>query len=665
MDSVYYLKNKRKPSLTFSDLMQRKQQQKELPPGQSIMASILQSIPREANVTKIDYEGPRIALYTTSPRYLMEHNEIISNLVNVIKKRIVVRTDESIRKLEEDARKILTQCIPKEANLQGTFFDTATGEVSVEVKRPWLLQKNAEAFSHAEVTEKTGWKLRVRKATTNPSSTIQAINYNLKISSADRGKQLKQVGEKIFRPRLTQKSEVSLLTLGGFGQVGRSCMLLTTPDSKILIDCGINPGARSPMDSFPRLDWANITLDDLDAVVIGHAHLDHTGFLPVLCKYGYKGPIYCTEPTLPMMNLIQLDAIKVASAQGRTPMYADRDVKQIMKQAITIPYGTVTDISPDIKLVLANAGHILGSALCHFHIGNGDHNFVYSGDIKFAKSILFESASWNFPRVETLLIESTYGAKEDIQASRQEVESSFLKSVNSILKDGGKVLIPIPAVGRAQEIMMVIDQYMKSGEMVEAPVFYEGMIAEASAIHEAYPEYLARELKQRILETDDNPFDSEYFTNVEHPDAREEPLREGTPCIIIATSGMLEGGPVLEYFKNIAPDKKNKILFVSYQVNGTLGRRVLEGAKQVSLIGREGKVEVVTIECGIERLDGFSGHSDYNQLISFVHKLRPKLRRVLVNHGERRKSENLSMSIRRMLRIPTHYPQIQEAIKLF
>ena len=645
--------------------MQRKQQQKELPSGQNIMATILNSIPKEANVTKIDYEGPRIALYTTSPRFLMEKNEIISNLVNVIKKRIVVRTDESIRKVEEDARKILTQCIPEEANLQATFFDTATGEVSVEVKRPWLLQKNAEAFNHAEVTEKTGWKLRVRKATTNPSSTIQAINYNLKISSADRSRQLKQVGEKIFRPRLIQKTEVSLLTLGGFGQVGRSCMLLTTPESKILIDCGINPGAKSPMDSFPRLDWANITLDDLDAVVIGHAHLDHTGFLPVLCKYGYKGPIYCTEPTLPMMNLIQLDAIKVASAQGRTPMYAERDVKQIMKQAITIPYGTVTDISPDIKLVLANAGHILGSALCHFHIGNGDHNFVYSGDIKFAKSILFESASWNFPRVETLLIESTYGAKEDIQATRQEVETAFIKSVNDILKNGGKVLIPIPAVGRAQEIMMVIDQYMKSGEMVEAPVFYEGMIAEASAIHEAYPEYLARELRQRILETDDNPFDSEYFTNVEHPDAREEPLREGSPAIIIATSGMLEGGPVLEYFKNIAPDKKNKILFVSYQVNGTLGRRVLEGARQVSLIGREGKIEVVTIECGIERLDGFSGHSDYNQLISFVHKLRPKLRRVLVNHGERRKSENLSLSIRRMFRIPTHYPQIQEAIKLF
>lgn len=665
MDSVCFQKNKRKQSFNFSDLMQKRQQQKELPTSQNIMATILQSIPKEASVTKIEYEGPRIALYTNTPKYLMENNELISNLVNVIKKRIVVRTDESIRKSEEEARQILNQLIPKDANLQGVFFDTATGEVSIEAKRPWLLQRDATEFNHAEVTEKIGWKLRIRKATTIPSSTIQTINYNLKISSSERSKQLRQIGDEIFRPRLAQKSEVSLLTLGGFGQVGRSCMLLTTPESKILIDCGVNPGARSPSEAFPRLDWANITLDELDAIVIGHAHLDHTGFLPVLLKYGYKGPIYCTEPTLPMMNLIQLDAIKVAAAQGKVPMYSERDVKQIMKQAITLPYGTVTDISPDIKLVLANAGHILGSALCHFHIGNGDHNFVYSGDIKFGKSILFEAASWNFPRVETLLIESTYGAKEDIQPTRQEVESAFINSINNTLADGGKVLIPIPAVGRAQEIMMVLDHYMKSGEMIEAPVFTEGMISEASAIHEAYPEYLARELRQKILETDDNPFDSEYFTNIEHADAREEPLRENSPCIILATSGMLEGGPVLEYFKNIAPDKKNKILFVSYQVNGTLGRRVLDGSRQVSMVGKDGKVEVVTINASTEKLDGFSGHSDYNQLMSFVQRLRPKLRRVLVNHGERRKSESLAMNIRRVFRVPAHYPQVEEAIKLF
>ena len=630
-----------------------------------MMAIILKSIPKDANITKIAYEGPRIALYTNKPRYLMENNNIISDLVNVIKKRIVVRTDEKIRKSEEDARKILDDMVPKDAGLEATFFDTATGEVSIEVKRPWLCQRDATEFNHAEVTENTGWKLRIKKATTKPSNTIKAINYQLKVSSSDRAKQLKSIGDEIFRPRLVQKSEVSLLTLGGFGQVGRSCMLLTTPDSKVLVDCGVNPGARNPSEAYPRLDWANITLDELDAVVIGHAHLDHTGFLPVLTKYGYKGPIYCTEPTLPMMNLIQLDAIKVAGAQGRTPMYSERDVHQIMRQTIPLHYGTVTDISPDIKLVLANAGHILGSASCHFHIGNGDHNFVYSGDIKYGKSMLLESARTNFPRVETLLIESTYGAKEDIQPTREEVETAFIKSVNETLSEGGKVLIPIPAVGRAQELMMVIDKYMKSGQMTESPVFMEGMIQEATAIHEAHPEYLERTLRQKILETNDNPFDSEYFTNIEHADGRDEPLREDSPCIIIATSGMLEGGPVLEYFRNLAPEKRNKILFVSYQVNGTLGRRVMDGARQVSILGKEGKIEVVSINCTTEKLEGFSGHSDYNQLMSYVHRLRPKLRRVLVNHGERRKSENLSTSIRRMYRVTTHYPQVQEAIKLF
>ena len=632
--------------------------------NQSIMATILQKIPPGSQITKIEYEGPRIAIYTTSPKFLLGKSKILSDLVSAIKKRIVIRTDQSIRKPEADAKKMLAGLVPKDAKLQGTFFDDTTGEITVEVKRPWLLQRNPN-FVHNDVTERLGWRIRVRKATTTSSSTIQTINYILKVSAQERSKQLRQLGDDIFRPRIAPKSEVSLLALGGFGQVGRSCMLLTTPESRILLDCGVNPGARSPGEAYPRLDWANVSLSDIDAVVIGHAHLDHTGFLPVLCKYGYRGPVYCTEPTLPMMNLIQLDAIKVAGAQGKVPLYSERDVKQVMKQTITLSYNMVTDISPDIKLVLANAGHILGSALCHLHIGNGDHNFVYSGDIKFGKSILFEAAEWRFPRVETLLLESTYGLKEDIQPTRQEVESAFIDVVNRTLADGGKVLIPIPAVGRAQEIMMVIDHYMKAGSMVEAPVFTEGMISEASAIHESYPEYLARELRQKILETDDNPFDSEYFTNIEHTSSRGEALREDSPGIILATSGMLEGGPVLEYFKNIAPYKQNKILFVSYQVNGTMGRRVLDGARQVSMLGRGGKVEAVTINAGIEKLDGFSGHSDYNQLMSFVQRLRPKLRRVLVNHGEKRKSESLAANIRRIYRLPAHNPQVQEAIKLF
>ena len=288
--------------------MQRKQR-REAP---NIMRTILSSMPPESGFTTVEYEGPRIALYTKSPRYLLEHNEVISGIANSIRKRIVLRTDKSVRKPEEQVRKDMAAAVPADAGLQSLFFDAATGEVSLEAKRPWLLQRKSPGFSRTDLAEKTGWLIRVRKAPTSQSSTMQSINYNLRVSAAERTKHLKQMGDQIFRPRMSQRTDVVLHSLGGFGQVGRSCMLLSTPESKILLDCGVNPGARHPSDAFPRLDSVNITLDDLDAVVIGHAHLDHSGFLPVLCKYGYRGPIYCTEPTLPMMNLIQLDAIKVS-----------------------------------------------------------------------------------------------------------------------------------------------------------------------------------------------------------------------------------------------------------------------------------------------------------------------------------------------------------------
>jgi hypothetical protein len=636
---------------------------------QSIMSVILQNIPSEAAVTKIEYEGPRIAIYTNNPRYLMENNEIISNMVGTIKKRIVIRTDPSIRKNEEDARNIILEMIPKDAEIKSTFFDTALGEVTIEVKRPWILNPQTEEgaaynFDLIDLVEKTGWKIRIRKAPHIPSQTMQQVNYSLKTSANERSRFYRDVGERIFRQRLDENAEASLMTLGGFSEVGRSCMLLTTRESKILLDCGINPGARDTFSAYPRLDWANIELDEIDAVVISHAHLDHTGFLPVLFKYGYKGPVYCTEPTLPLMTLIQIDMIKVAMVEGSLPLYTEKDVREVIKHTITLPYGMVTDIAPDIKLVMVNAGHILGSASVHLHIGNGDHNVVYTGDLKYGRSQLFESASWNFPRAETLIIESTYGAKEDIMPTREEVENTFANTINKTLSEGGKVLIPVPAVGRAQEILMVIDSYMKSGKMIEAPVFIEGMISEASALHVAYPEYLARDLKQRILYSDDNPFTSEYFTTIEHPDAREEALRD-EPAIIMATSGMLEGGPVIEYFKSIAPDPKNKILFVSYQVNGTLGRRVLDGSRQVSIMGKDGKIDVININSSVEKVEGFSGHSDYNQIMSYINKLKPKLRRVIVNHGERKKVENVASSVRRIFKISSYTPYVEEAVKLY
>ncbi len=635
---------------------------------ESIMSVILKNISSEALITKIEYEGPRIAIYTTNPRYLMENNEIISNMVNTIKKRIVIRTDLSIRKHEEEARSIILQTIPNESEVKSTFFDTALGEVTVEVRRPWILNPQVEGgeynFNLVELVQNTGWKIRIRKAPHIPSQIMQHINYTLKTSAPERSKFYRDVGERIFRQRLDSNVEVSLITLGGFSEVGRSCMLLTTRESKILLDCGINPGAKDTFSAYPRLDWANIDLDEIDALILSHAHLDHTGFVPVLFKYGYKGPVYCTEPTLPLMTLIQIDMIKVAMGEGSLPLYTEKDIREVIKHTITIPYGMVTDVAPDIKMVLVNAGHILGSALVHLHIGNGAHNIVYTGDLKYGKSQLFESASWNFPRVETLIIESTYGAKEDIMPSREDVENTFVNTINNTLSEGGKVLIPVPAVGRAQEILMVIDWYMKNNKLIEVPVFIEGMISEASALHVAYPEYLSKDLRQRILYSNDNPFTSEYFTTIEHPDARDEALRD-EPSIIMATSGMLEGGPVIEYFKSIAPNSKNKILFVSYQVNGTLGRRVLDGSREVSIINKEGKIDIININSSVEKIEGFSGHSDYNQLMTYISKLKPKLKRVIVNHGERKKIESIDNSIKKILKIYSYKPYVCEAMKIY
>jgi predicted metal-dependent RNase len=211
--------------------------------------------------------------------------------------------------------------------------------------------------------------------------------------------------------------------------------------------------------------------------------------------------------------------------------------------------------------------------------------------------------------------------------------------------------------------MLVIDHYMREKKLVEAPVFIEGMISEATAIHIAYPEYLSRELKYKILEEDANPFNSEFFTVVEHPSNREEALREGG-AIIMATSGMLEGGPVIEYFSQLASSEKNRVLFVSYQVQGTMGRRVLDGSHQVSLLGEGGKIRVIDVNCQVNRIEGFSGHSDYNQIIRFVQKLRPKLQQIFVNHGEKRKCETMAYTLSRMFKIPVFHPSVEEAIKI-
>ena len=296
----------------------------------------------------------------------------------------------------------------------------------------------------------------------------------------------------------------------------------------------------------------------------------------------------------------------------------------------------------------------------------GGFGFLFlhnTGDFKFARTMLLEPAACSFPRVETLIMESTYGAPDDVMSDRETVEGKLARIVNETAEKGGKILIPTLAVGRAQEIMLVLNSYMKNKQIKELPIYLEGMISEATAIHTAYPEYLARDLREQILYKDINPFQSDYFTNVDHPSDREK-ITAGDPAVILATSGMMEGGPAIDYFRYLAPDERNSLVFVSYQVEGTLGNRLKNGGREVSLMGRNGKVEAYKVNLRVESVEGFSGHSDRNQLFGFLKRISPRPSRVIVGHGERRKTDLFAQQVSRILKLRTIAPDIQETLRL-
>jgi KH/beta-lactamase-domain protein len=623
---------------------------------------ILEHVPKEAEVTRIEYEGPTLAVYTKRPEVLVDQSSLIAGIVNVIRKRIVIRSDPSVRLQEEEAERKARDIVSAEAEVTEVNFDPSLGEIIIEAKKPGLvIGKNGIVLQ--EIIRQTKWRPHVLRSPPLRSKIVTNMRHYLHSETKERERILRTVGERIFRPKSFEVGDVRITALGGVQEVGRSAFLLQTRESSVLLDCGVNPGSSRPFEAFPRFDNPGFEIDSLDAVIISHAHLDHCGLVPFLYKYGYDGPVYCSAPTSNLMTLLQLDYLDVANKQGVIAHYDQKDIRECVLHTIPLRYGVVTDIAPDVRLTLHNAGHILGSSMAHLHVGEGLHNVVYTGDYKFARTMLLEAATTEFPRVETVITESTYGGPDDIMPSRIEAEERLTRIVNETLERKGKVLIPVPAVGRAQEIMLILDGYMHRGLMKETPVFIEGMISEATAIHTAYPEYLGREVRHSILHDEINPFQSDYFTIVEHPNVRQE-IIEGEPCIIMATSGMLEGGPVIEYFKSLADNEANTVIFVSYQIEGTMGRRVQKGLNEVALINNEGKMDVVRVRLRVESIEGFSGHSDRRQLIAYVSHLQPKPERAIVCHGERAKCLGMANFIQNRLGIHSVAPAIMETFRL-
>jgi uncharacterized protein len=615
--------------------------------NQNIMTTILTHLPSESGVTKIEYEGPYIGLYTKTPKFLLENQELVSQLVNSIKKRIVIRTDNSIRSSEKASRQVLDSIAQSDVNISDVFFDPALGEATVFVNDFDSLNKLSQC--DIDLTERTGWRMIFRRRPRN-FKIYKSINDILKQRSSERIQFYKRTGERIFRSKLGGTAEANIVCLGGFNEIGRSSTLLVTHESKVILDFGLKEHEDDSLNSMPRIDISGVNTDEIDGVVISHAHLGHAGALPLLFKYGYDGPVYCTEPTLPLMITLQKSFV---SSAKKTSIYSLTDIEEVIVHTMPVTQGSVTDISPDLRLMLTNSGHVLGSSSMHLHVGNGDHNLVYTSDFKFGKTVTLENCVWNFPRVETLIVESTHGSREDMFPLREDSETNLIMSINSTLMLGGKILIPVPLLGLSQELCITLSMLSAIGRINPSGILVEESILDILDFYEVYTEYLSKNLKQRIQTGEKNALFTDSLTPLSK-------MKENwSKYIILATSADLSAGKSTSLLKEICTDPINKLILVSNVSQFTPAFSIELGKREIQF----GK-KAVKIDCSVDIIKGFTNHSDYNQLLAYISRLKPKLRKVITCHGLGNKCHILATNVNKIFKIPTQHPSVHESIKL-
>jgi len=590
--------------------------------------------------------------------------DLVKALAKELKKHIIIKGDEKARLPKDEAERVIKKVVTDGGNeIDKIYFNDQLGDVYVYLKRPQLI-KGLEKV----ILSETGWRPIVIPTALDmskglPRDDIDAVNNVETIMGKDRAEFLRSIGLRIHRLPIYRNEYVKVTCLGACFEVGRSALLIETSESRVLLDAGVKPSGS--LDESPFLDI--IDLDNLDAVVISHAHLDHIGMLPYLYKYGYRGPVYMTEPTKYLMEILLSDYIDLSSERGYS-YYGLSELASTLYHAITVDYGDVTDISPDIKLTLYDAGHEVGSAISHLHIGNGLYNIVYTGDFKYGQSKLLNPAHSVFKRVELLIMESTYGGKDDVQKPREEAETELIQLVNKTLENGGKALIPVFSTGRAQEILLILNEAMQLGKLSKAPIYVDGMVLQTLNVHLMFPDYLNNTVRELIYDGV-NPFMSEYVKPVErakNPEKRQEQVMDilqGPPSIILAPHGMLSGGPAMDYFVHMADDPKNSLIFVSYQGEGTLGRRLVQGERKVNLKYYDQDI-TVNVNMNVFHEPGFSGHSDRKQLMNYVGRIEPKPHKVMLVHGEPGKLINLALSIELKYKIDTIMLNHLESVKL-
>jgi KH/beta-lactamase-domain protein len=630
---------------------------------EELKSEITAELPPDVSVSDVTYEGPKLVVYTRDPKRFARNGDLIRDLAGKFRKRITVRPDPTALTPTEEAEARIRDIVPDAAGVSDLYFHEATGEVVIEADNPGMVIGNHGATRN-EITAAVGWTPEVVRAPPIESSTVSNVRDFLKHEREDRRGILERIGRQIHREQLSNEEWVRITALGGCREVGRSSFILSTAETRVLVDCGNDPATgEGPHLEIPEALGGGA--NSIDAVVLTHAHLSHSSFVPLLFDRGYDGPIYTTEPTRDLMGLLQLDALNRPDGEGATPPYGPEMVREAIKHVIPLDYGDVTDIAPDIKLTLHEAGHILGSAVAHFHIGNGLYNVAFSGDIRYGNTRLFDGAVNDFPRVETLVMESTYGGRNDYQTDWGDSERKLLDLVTATHDRGGTLLLPTGAVGRAQELLVVLEEAIREGTIPELPVYLDGMIREATAVHTTYPEFLREGVRERVLDTDDNPFLAPSFGSVDGGEEERAAIAEGDPAIVLAPSGTMAGGPVLSWLRHLGDDPDSRLVFTGYLPRGTRARRIQAGRTEVDIGGDPGADDAGTVELtlDVETLDGFSGHADRQGLENFVRTMRPRPEKVLCVHGEGRAIQDLSSGLYHDHNLRTFSPKNLETFR--
>ncbi|EAR16194.1 MULTISPECIES: MBL fold metallo-hydrolase RNA specificity domain-containing protein [Robiginitalea] len=446
---------------------------------------------------------------------------------------------------------------------------------------------------------------------------------------------------------------INIHFLGAAGTVTGSKYLLDTGDRKILIDCGLFQGLKELR--LKNWEYPPVNVTEIDAVLLTHGHLDHTGYLPRLVKQGFKGPIYGTYPTLDIAKIILNDSAKIQEQEAERankggyskhspaePLYDLKDVEKTIPYFKGIPLNQWLPILKNVKARFQYNGHILGATYIELDVQ--DKRFVFSGDIGRTNDLLLYPPA-KPKRADVLFMESTYGGR--FHPEETEALPEIEKLVNETVSRGGSLFIPSFSVERAQLMMLIFWRLLKETKIPKVPMIMDSPMG-ANVL-----ELFHRTRDWHRLEDDECDKMCSHFTVVSSYRETMELRSDDKPKIVIAGSGMLTGGRMLNYLETQAQNPDNTLLFVGYQAEGTRGRKLLEGEKEIKVYGK-----TVSFKMQVAEIEGLSAHADHAELLDWLSDIKIQPEKIFIVHGEREGAEALKQGIKEIYDWDSEVPQL-------